>query len=70
MSHQRRVTGPKTETTGSDQVYFVTQYSSEANHIKQVIKAKWDILKCDSHREALPDAPTITPDRLTSEMLP
>lgn len=45
----------------SNQVYFVTQYSSEANGIKQIIEKNWDILKCDSLlREALPDSPPIS----------
>lgn len=44
-----------------NQVYFVTQYSSEAHKIKQIIKKNWDILTSDvSLREALPDSPTIT----------
>ncbi len=45
----------------SDQVYFATQYSNQANKIKQIVKRNWDILKSDSVlREALPDASTIS----------
>lgn len=44
----------------SDQVSFVTQYSRQANRIKQIIKRNWDILESDSSlREALPDASAI-----------
>lgn len=44
-----------------NQVYFVTQYSSQANKIKQIIKKNWDIIKSDTIlRDALPEVPTIT----------
>lgn len=45
----------------TNQVYFVTQYSSEANQIKRIIKQNWSILTSDCQlREALPETPTIS----------
>lgn len=52
----------KSKQTGqSNQVFFVTEYSTEAHRIKQIIKQNWGILRSDNMiREALPEAPTIS----------
>ena len=43
-----------------NKVFFVTEYSTEANRIKQIIKQNWSILRSDGGlREVLPETPTI-----------
>ena len=52
---------PKQKEESTNQVYFVTEYSSEANQIKHIVKHNWSILTSDCLlREALPETPTIT----------
>lgn len=51
----------KHENKSQNQIYFVTQYSSQANNVKQIIKRNWDIIQSDALlRGALAEVPTIS----------
>lgn len=51
----------KRESQDSDNsVYFVTQYSTDANRIKKIIKSNWEIGMSDPYlREVMPESPSI-----------
>ncbi len=50
----------KKSSHSENSVYFVTQYSTEANKIKKTVKTNWENLLSDPHlREVLPESPSI-----------
>ncbi|KAJ0060014.1 hypothetical protein NL108_018667 [Boleophthalmus pectinirostris] len=78
LNREELLTQKPKKNVSTNQVYFVTEYGTEANRIKQIIKQNWSILRSDSTlRDALPETPTITfrkaptlSDRLVNSYLP